>query len=565
MKRLQLVIVLLILVTRIGGAEWALHSVTGYTPTPEGISAFGVLVFDDAGRVLAVGDESVLDDYVDANRIDGNGLYVLPGLTDAHGHLSGLGIAMVRLDLVGSRNLAEAVERIAAYDRRRPGSGWLLGFGWNQELWPERSYPGAADIDAVVEDRPVMLDRIDGHAVWANSAALRIAGIGDDTPDPQGGRIVRDERGSATGILVDAAIDLVARHVPGPGKGDLREAYRSAARQVLAVGITSVHDAGIGLDEAEVLVSMAGDGELPIRVYAMISGAGSDLDAVATPLIAIGDDHLDIRAVKLVIDGALGSRGAALIGPYIDDAENRGLLLATQAELCEDIVKANGMGFQAAVHAIGNRGNRVVLDAFEQAQRGARSPLRNRIEHAQLVTLDDIARFAELGLVASMQPIHATSDMNMAEDRVGPERIKGGYAWRRMLNAGAVIAAGSDFPVEPSNPFFGLYAAVTRKDRSGHPEDGWYADQALTRAEALRAFTLDAAFAAHQEDRMGSLEPGKWADFIIVDRDYFAAPADQIDDIRVLETWVGGKRAFDRRATLSVPESNRAHGHADWR
>jgi len=272
--------------------------------------------------------------------------------------------------------------------------------------------------------------------------------------------------------------------------------------------------------------------------------AGEVLDAIGSPIVGYGEDRLDIASVKLYGDGALGSRGAAMIEPYSDDPENRGLPFWTDEELLAQTQKAMAMGFQVGIHAIGDFGNRQVLNIFELAQEGKPSELRNRVEHAQIVTLDDIPRFAELGVIASMQPIHATSDMNMAEDRVGPDRIKGGYAWRRMLDSGAVLASGSDFPVELPNPFFGLYAAVTRQDRDGMPEGGWYIDQGLTRAEALHSFTLAAAYAARQEDRLGSLEPGKWADFIIVDRDYFEIPASEIDDIRVLETWVGGERVY---------------------
>jgi predicted amidohydrolase YtcJ len=278
----------------------------------------------------------------------------------------------------------------------------------------------------------------------------------------------------------------------------------------------------------------------------MLSNAGANLDAMGEPMVAYGNDHLDIRSVKIYADGALGSRGAAMLQPYSDDVENFGLPFVTADELFASVDKANRMGFQVGVHAIGDRGNRLVLDAFERAQKGEPSSLRNRVEHAQIIALDDIPRFAELSVIASMQPTHATSDMNMAEDRIGSERIKGGYAWRKLLDSGAVIASGSDFPVELPNPFHGLFAAVTRQGRNNLPAGGWYADEALSRAEALRSFTLDAAYAAHQEDRFGSLEPGKWADFIILDRDYFTIPPDQIDDIQVLETWIAGERVYRR-------------------
>ena len=375
-----------------------------------------------------------------------------------------------------------------------------------------------------------------------------MAGIDDDTPDPIGGKIIRDQRGHATGVLIDTAKSLVGRHTPKPDKDDYRRAIKTAIDSLVAEGITGVHDAGVGLPNVEVYLSMADMDELNLRIYAMLRGAGDVLDAVGKPLRGLGDDRLDITAIKLFADGALGSRGAALLEPYSDDAENMGLPFWTDDELSAFVAKANSMGFQVGIHAIGDRGNRMALDAFARAQDGERSTLRNRVEHAQIIALDDIPRFAELGVIASMQPTHATSDKNMAEDRVGPERIRGGYAWRRLLDSGAVIASGSDFPVELSNPFHGLYAAISRQDRGGQPAGGWYPDQALTRIEALHSFTLAAAYAAHQEDRLGSLEPGKWADFIVIDRDYFEVPVEEIDDIRVLQTWVGGRRVFDADA-----------------
>ena len=536
--------IVVLLASTTTAVDTLIHNVVGYTSSDDGIVEFSAIAFADDGRILATGGSELKERYNRAAPIDGNGRYVLPGLVDAHAHLYSQGFLQISLDLAGTPSLDESIDRIRQFAADNPRRSWLLGRGWNQVLWPVQEFPTASDIDAVVSDRPVWLRRIDGHAAWANTRALEIAGIDDDTPDPIGGKILRDDNGKATGVLIDKAMGLVEQHVPKPDKAAIRQAYLKAVESLVALGMTGMHDAGINVAEAEVLISMADNDELDMRVYAMISDAGENLDAIAEPLIAYGDDRLDIRSVKLYSDGALGSRGAAMIEPYSDDPENRGLPFWTQDELDGFVRKANGMGFQVGIHAIGDLGNRMALDSFERAQNGEPSPLRNRVEHAQIIAPDDIPRFAELGVIASMQPIHATSDKNMAEDRIGPDRIKGGYAWRRLLDTGAVIAAGSDFPVELPNPFLGLYAAVTRMDRAGEPDGGWYPDQALTRAEALHAFTLGAAYAALREDRLGSLEAGKWADFIIVDRDYFEIPESTIDDIRVLETWVGGERVY---------------------
>ena len=531
-----------------GGAERVLHNITGYTSTNDGLVAFKVLVFDGNGRIVATGGDELLDEYPDAERIDGLDRYVLPGLHDAHGHVSSEGLLNVELNVTGTQSIDEAVRKIAAYDRANPGSGWIKGRGWNQVLWPVKEFPTAAAIDAVVADRPVWLRRIDGHAGWANSKALEIAGIDDDTPDPVGGKIIRDSNGRATGTLVDNAMNLVSARVPPETKDEIRRAMTAAFRELTSLGLTSVHDAGIGIDEAEVYMSMADNGEMPMRIYAMMWEAGENLDAIGKPIVAYGNDRLDIRSVKLMSDGALGSRGAAMIEPYEDDTENRGLRMYTQDEVNAKVKKANDMGFQVGIHAIGDFGNRQSLDAFEYAQGGKASPLRNRVEHAQIIALDDIPRFHELGVIASMQATHATSDMNMAEDRIGAERILGAYAWRKLIDAGAVIANGSDFPVELANPMHGLYASITRQSRDGLPEGGWYGTEALSREETLHSFTLAAAYAAHQEDRLGSLEPGKWADFIVIDRDYMTVPASDIDDIAVLQTWVGGAMVYERCA-----------------
>ncbi len=539
-------LLLTVFTTTDGLAATALHNINGYTSTDEGLVSFSVLVFDDAGKVLATGDKELLSAYSDATRLDGRSRTVLPGLTDAHAHVYGLGALKANLDLAGTPSLAAAVAEIASYAADKPHARWITGRGWNQVIWPVQEFPTASDIDAVVNDRPVWLRRVDGHAGWANSTLLELASIDDDTPDPIGGKILRDDNGHATGVLIDTAMGLVSAVVPGTDKSEMRDAILSAVQQLLAEGITSVHDAGIDLMNADVYLSLADDEQLDMRIYAMLGGAGDVLDAIGEPIRAYGNDHLDIASVKLYADGALGSRGAAMIEPYSDDDENRGLPFWTQSELDSQVAKANGMGFQVGIHAIGDLGNRQALNAFAASQEGKPSAFRNRVEHAQIIALDDIPRFAELGVIASMQATHATSDKNMAEDRVGPDRIQGGYAWRRLLDSGAILANGSDFPVEYSNPFHGLYASVTRQDRSGEPDEGWYTDQALTRAEALHSFTLAAAYAAHQENRLGSLEAGKWADFIIIDRDYFNVPAAEIDDIKVLQTWVAGKVVFDK-------------------
>lgn len=528
-------------------ADTVLHNVAGYTSSSSGIVEFSVLVIDANGRVVATGDEALLKSHPDAARIDGKGNTVLPGLIDAHAHVTDLGFLSNNLDLVGVPSVDDAVAAIAQYAKDKPRARWITGRGWNQVLWPVKEFPVAADIDAVVSDRPVWLRRIDGHAAWANSVAMKLADIESNTPDPVGGKILRDANGHATGVFIDTAMAMIDAKVPQPNRDDLRDAITAAGKILLSEGITSVHDAGISQKEAEVYLSMADDNALDIRIYAMTAGTGDVLDAIGKPIDAYGNDHLNISSVKLVSDGALGSRGAAMIEPYSDDPENRGLPFWTQSELDAMVAKANGMGFQVGIHAIGDLGNRMSLNAFGKAQNNKPSALRNRIEHSQIITLEDIPRFAELGIIASMQATHATSDKNMAEDRVGPQRILGGYAWRRVLDAGVVLANGSDFPVELSNPFHGLYASVTRQGRDGEPEGGWYADQALTRAEALHSYTLAGAYAAHQENRLGSLEPGKWADFIVIDRNYFTIPAAEIDDIVVLETWVGGEKRFSRQ------------------
>jgi predicted amidohydrolase YtcJ len=529
------------------GAPTLVEHVQGYTLAGNRLETFSGLVFD-AGKVLEVGDSAGLHKkYANATLVEGHGKTLLPGLIDAHGHVFDLGRETTEIQLEDTRSLGEAQARIRAYAAANAQRPWLLGAGWNQEIWKLGRFPLASELDAVVADKPVVLDRVDGHAKWLNSRALEAAGITRDTADPPGGRIERDAAGRPSGVLVDKAMLLVEKVIPRPSGADLREALKAALGQMNSVGLTGVGDAGINAAQAAVYRQMAEEGLLTVRIYAMIRDTGADFRALSKqgPLIGYAHDTLNIRAVKLFADGALGSRGAALLAPYSDMPAQRGLLFMPEPEMQSKIETALRAGYQVNVHAIGDAANREVLDAFEAAfkQVGGRE-LRNRIEHAQVVTPADIPRFKQLDLIASMQPTHATSDKNMAEERIGAARLQGAYAWRTFLDQGTRIAGGSDFPVESDNPFFGLHAAVTRTDRAGQPPGGWHPEQAMTLAEAFRAFTLDAAYAEHQESSLGSLEPGKWADFILVDRDLFKIPPADIWKIKVEQTWLAGRRVY---------------------
>jgi predicted amidohydrolase YtcJ len=524
-----------------------IHNVNGYTMTAEGdLRRFDALAIRN-GKVLDRGSaDALMVAYPYSRRLDGERRTLLPGLIDAHAHVMGLGDGLLNVNVMGLESLDSTLEELASYASRYPELTWIRGRGWNQVIW-SRDFPTASDLDAVVDDRPVYLTRVDGHAAWVNSEALRIAGINRDTPDPVGGAILKDADGEPNGILIDRAMYLVSQHIPPPNEDEQRLALVTALDEIRSVGLTGVHDAGTSVAGFRLMKEFADAGELTTRIYGMISGAGDVFDRLAAdgPVIGYARDLLHLRSVKIYSDGALGSRGAALIEDYSDDRGNRGLIFSTEEEFTEMILKVASAGFQAGVHAIGDRGNRVVLNAFENVRDSLGDQgLRHRIEHAQVVSPTDIPRFRELGIIASMQPVHATSDMNMAGDRLGLRRILGAYAWRTFLDEGVVVAAGSDFPVELTNPFHGLYSAVTRMDQAGRPPGGWYANQALSREEALYAFTMAAAWAGHMEDVVGSLEPGKWADFILIDRDYFEIPESEIWQIQVLETWVAGETVY---------------------
>ena len=527
-----------------------INNVKGYTIANGELVTFSSIAFEN-GKVLKTSKHEALDsEYSSAEVVDGQGDVLIPGLIDAHGHVMGLGFQEIDINVAGISTLDATVDSVAAYAEQYPDLEWIQGRGWNHTRWPVNRFPTAEELDEAVSERPVWLSRVDGHAGWANSKAMELAGITKDTEDPSGGKIIRDEDGNPTGVFIDAAMGLVASELPPRSDEEKRLALEKALQKMAAHGLTSVHDAGVSVDAWNLYKEFADQGKLKTRIYGMISGAGDTFDQLSAdgPIESYAKDMLALRSVKLYSDGALGSRGAALIEPYSDDPDNRGLLFSSEDEMTDMIMKTASAGYQTNVHAIGDRGNRVVLNAYARVKDSlGNKGLRHRMEHAQIVSLEDIPRFLELNIIASMQPTHATSDMNMAEDRVGPERIKGGYAWSTFLEQGTVVAAGSDFPVEHVNPFYGLYSAITRQDHQGNPEDGWYPEEKMSRVEALRAFTIDAAYAAHQENELGSLENGKWADFIIIDRDIFEVPASEIWQTEVLETWVAGKQVYQKK------------------
>jgi predicted amidohydrolase YtcJ len=543
-KRLLLSLLITGLAAQVAAADTLIvQNVAGYTPAQGGMRSFAGMVVVDGKvqRLLAPSDKVPQID--GAQVVDGSGKTVLPGLIDAHGHVLNLGELRSQADLRGSASIEEALQRARKFASAHRSGAWVLGRGWNQVLWKEERFPTAAELDTAVSDRPALLTRVDAHAIWVNSAAMKIAAITADTADPPGGQIVRDASGQPTGVFIDAATLLIEKHIPRPTDGELKRRLRTAMQELASVGLTGVHDAGIDAHQFRLYQALAADHELPIRVYAMLADSPAARAMIDSgPVLPQYDDRLQMRAVKATIDGALGSRGAALLQDYSDQPRHRGLMLYTREEFQTLASLTAAKGWQLNVHAIGDGGNRVALDTFEVLLTAEqRKRLRPRIEHAQVLTPQDIPRFARLGVIASIQPTHAASDMNMAEDRLGAARMKGAYAWRKLVASGARLAGGSDFPVELPNPFHGLYAAVTRQDRDGRPRGGWHGQEKLSREEALRLFTIDAAYAAHMEQIVGSLEPGKWADFILVDRDYFRVPDSEIDDVRVISTYVAGR------------------------
>ena len=498
------------------------------------------------GKVLATGDSEIAANYPRAEKFDGQGKTLIPGIIDAHGHVSSLGFTLLSIDVRGLASAQQAAEKVASYAAEQPQLQWIKGRGWNQVLWPDQQFPTAALLDQFIDDRPVWLNRVDGHAGWANSAAMKAAGIDKNTLSPAGGEILRDADGNPTGVFIDNAMDLIAQAVPKPTADEITAALDTVSKHLLKLGITSTHDAGVSATEHALYRELADSGAMQVRLYGMISSTDPELEQILAAGHSLGsNDMYSARSIKIYTDGALGSRGAALIEPYQDRPDHSGLLLTSAEQLRQLFSLATKAEFQVAIHAIGDKGNRIALDEIEHAYNtvGGRH-LRHRIEHSQVVALSDLPRFKSLDVTPSMQPTHATSDMNMAEDRIGAERLKGAYAWRSFLNQGSRVVSGSDFPVELAAPFDGIHAAVTRQNKANQPEGGWIAEEAMTIKETMRSFSIDAAWAAHQEDRLGGLTPGKWADFILLDQDiYHIAPKD-LWKTQVLETWLAGERVF---------------------
>lgn len=524
-------------------ARTVITNANGYTLDEVGrLQKFTTLVIGDDGRVEGVRDAG--DAYPDGEVIDVEGATLLPGLIDAHGHIMGLGEQLRTLDLSQTQSLEEALAAISAYAEANPDLPWITGRGWNQVSWGMNDFPTAADLDAAVGDRPVALARVDGHAAWLNSAAMRAANITAASTDPEGGRIVRAEDGAPTGILVDTAMGLAERIIPPPSVEERAARLEAALAAMAAAGLTGAADMGTSPEDWALFEAFAQNGALTARIAAYARPYENFLQIAETePTGWQYRDRLAFAGLKIVADGALGSRGAAMLEPYSDAPEETGLAIVEGAQLRNQMIGAAQRGYQLAVHAIGDAANRDVLDAFTDI--GEYVPGgRHRVEHAQVVAPEDLARFGEIGLVASVQPTHATSDKAMAEDRVGADRMQGAYAWRTLANSGARLALGSDFPVEPVEPLYGLHAAVTRQDRQGEPAGGWYPEEGLSPVEALAGFTQGAAYAMNLDGNVGTLTPGKWADFILVNGDPIAGDPVRIWQIEVLETWLAGERVY---------------------
>ena len=509
-----------------------IHTMNPAMPTAEAlVMREGKLLFVGSKReaLEIAGADAAVEAFPDS--------VIVPGLIDSHVHLASLGRELTTVGLSSARTEAEAAAKVIA---AKPNQGdWVLGRGWDQNDWQSAAYPTKASLDAAMPTTPAFLTRIDGHAAWVNSEALRRAGISAATRDPAGGRIERDAKGEPTGVLIDNAIDLVSEKIPPPSDTVAQKRLKVAIETCTRLGLTQVHDAGMDLATFRLLQTWDALGVLPLRVYAMADGQGLEADGYAD-MGPFAGRHLEMRAVKLLADGALGSRGAALSAPYADATDQTGLLLLSPDQLASRAQQFVARGFQVAVHAIGDRANSLVIETLSKLGPGG----RHRVEHAQILTAADVPKLAKLGLIASFQPTHATSDMPWAEKRLGLERAKFAYAWRSVLDTGAHVAFGSDFPVEDPNPLWGLYSARTRQDHAGQPAGGWHPEQKVSGLEALAGFTTGGAYASFAETRRGQLTVGFDADFVVLPIDPVEGPASELINAKVQVTVVNGSDVY---------------------
>jgi predicted amidohydrolase YtcJ len=500
-----------------------------------------------AGRIVGVGSRSQAESLADKNtkRINFSGVG-LPGFADAHIHVEGTGEQLEKLDLRGLTK-AEILTRIAEAGRAAPRGGWISGGGWDQGFWQPPEFPTAKELDAVSGDHPVILERIDGHSTWVNSKVLTLANITRDTPDPDGGLIRRDSAHEPSGMLVDHAQELIRNVVPKPSQADRERHIRAALRQFTRWGLTSVHDAGVDLDTIGIYKDLLKLGELPVRVYAMARGEAAMRHYLESgPEPDLGGGILSVRSFKLILDGALGSRGAEMTDPYSDAPKDHGLELVKDAELDEIVTAARQKGFQVNTHAIGDRAVTRALNAFKKA--GATREERFRVEHASIVTNEDLSRFSHYGIIASMQPVFVGEYSRWAEDRVGPSRIHWVLRTRDFLNAAVAIAAGSDYPASDSgSPIATLHCLVTRQSATGKPEEGWYNDQRVDVDQALRMMTAGPAFAAFQEKDLGALTVGRYADFTVISANPYQVRSKDLRTLSIRMTVVAGHLTYDAR------------------
>lgn len=502
------------------------------------------------GRIVFVGSqrEATMLKGASTRMLDAEGRTIIPGMVDAHAHFAGLAQKLRAVDLVGTRSLDEVVARVAEKARNLPKGTWITGRGWDQNAWADTRFPTHEALSAAIPDHPVMLTRVDGHAGFVNAAAMRLAGLTRTTKDPDGGKILKDAQGNPTGVLIDRAQGIVGAKVPEFTREEMRSALKDAVARMHSFGLVGMHDAGASRANIDLFEDMAQKQELNLRLYVMIGDDSAALRHYFAqgPRSGLYNGQVWVRAVKLYADGAMGSRGAALLEPYSDDPNNTGLLLSAPQHI-QDVAEAGlRAGFQVNTHAIGDRGNRVVLDAYEKALGLApRVDHRFRVEHAQILHYDDIPRFAQLGVIPSMQASHQTSDMYWIGKRLGPTRLYGAYAWQSLLQTGVVIPNGSDFPVEEVNPLISFHAAIARQDGRDWPAGGWYPEQKMSREDALRSMTIWPAYSGFQEKELGSITPGKYADFVMLDQDIMRVPVELVLKTKVLATYVGGKAVYE--------------------